>query len=78
MECAKPFNQKAELKGTVPRDFLLQVFFMNQFPPNPGYTIRAFKKFAKIFAAQGAPLVLLAPVANGKIFKFSLFFYTVR
>jgi hypothetical protein len=25
-----------------------------------------FRKFAEIFAAQGAPLVLLTPVANGK------------
>ncbi len=27
--------QKQQLKGTVSRDFLLQVFFMNQFPPSP-------------------------------------------
>jgi hypothetical protein len=29
------------LKGTVPRDFSLQVFFMNHFPPGPDYKLRA-------------------------------------
>ncbi len=47
------------LKDTVPRDFLLQVFFINQFPPGLEYTIRAvlifFRKFAEIFAAQDVP-----------------------
>ncbi len=28
-------NCRCHLKGTVSRDFLLLVFFMNQFPPNP-------------------------------------------
>jgi hypothetical protein len=27
---------ESNLKGTVSRDFLLLVFFMNQFPPSPG------------------------------------------
>jgi hypothetical protein len=54
----------------MPRDFRLLVFFMNQFPSSPEYTIRVisnfFRKFAEIFAAQGAPPVSLKPVANGK------------
>ncbi len=33
------------LKGTVSRDFLLLVFFMNQFPQAPEYTIRAVSNF---------------------------------
>jgi hypothetical protein len=36
----------------------------------PDYTIRAvfefFQNFTEIFTAQGAPLVSLTPVANGK------------
>ncbi len=40
------------------------------FPQAPEYTIRAvakfFRKFAEIFAVQGAPPVSLTPVANGK------------
>jgi|688.fasta_scaffold180324_1 hypothetical protein len=49
-------------KGTVSRDFfLLLVFFMNQFPPSPRVFYKDhfefFRKFAKIFAIQGAPPV---------------------
>jgi hypothetical protein len=43
---------------------------MNQFPPSPWVyqlgRFEFFRKFAKIFAAQGAPQVSLTPVANGK------------
>jgi hypothetical protein len=58
------------LKGTVSRDFRLLVFFMNQFPPSIrvyhyGH-FKFFRKFAGIFAAQGAPPVSTTPVANGK------------
>jgi hypothetical protein len=57
-------------KGTVSRDFRLLVFFINQFPPSTrvyqyGH-LEFFRKFAEIFAAQGAPPVSLKPVANGK------------
>ncbi len=45
------------VKGTVSRDFLLLVFFMNQFPPSP-------RKFAEIFASKRAPPVSTTPVAN--------------
>jgi hypothetical protein len=58
------------LKGTASRDFLLLVLFMNQFPPSPRVfhydRFEFFRKFAKIFAAQGLPPVSLTPVANGK------------
>jgi hypothetical protein len=40
---------------------------MNQFPPASEYSIKAFrilKKFAEIFASQGAPLVSRTPEAN--------------
>ncbi len=33
------------LKGTVSRDFLLMVFFMNQFPPAPEYSVRTVSNF---------------------------------
>jgi hypothetical protein len=56
------------LKGTVSRDFLLLVFFMNQFPPSPRVFhldhFDFFRKFAEIFASQGAPPVSATPVAN--------------
>jgi hypothetical protein len=59
-----------QCKGTVSRDFRLLVFFMNQFPPSPWVyhkgRFKFFRKFAEIFAAQGAPHVSLTPVANGK------------
>jgi hypothetical protein len=58
------------MKGTVSRDFLLLIFFMNQFSPQPQSIplgpFQVFRKFAEIFAAQGAPPVSLPPVANGK------------
>jgi hypothetical protein len=56
------------IKGTVSRDFLLLVFFMNQFPPSPRVfrldRFEFFRKFTEIFASQGAPLVSATPVAN--------------
>ena len=55
-------------KGTVSRDFLLQVFFMNQFPPSPRVShydrFKFFRKFAAIFASKGAPPVSTTPVAK--------------
>jgi hypothetical protein len=39
---AEYFFGHSPFKGTVPRDFRLQVFFMNQFPQAPEYTIRVF------------------------------------
>ncbi len=55
-------------KGTVSRDFLLLVFFMNQFPPSPRVfhvdRFKFFRKFAKIFASQGAPPVSTTPAAK--------------
>jgi hypothetical protein len=68
-----------KLKGTVPRDFWLQAFYMDQFPPSLWLyhygRFNFFRKFTEIFAAQGAPPVSLTPVANGKnqSEKFSLF-----
>ncbi len=58
------------LKGTVSQDFLLLVFFMNQFPQAPDYTIRAVSNFFqnswRYLATQGLPPVSLTPVANRK------------
>ncbi len=55
-------------KGTVSRDFLLLVFFMNQFPPSPRIfhldLFEFFRKFAEIFASQGAPPLSMTLVAN--------------
>ncbi len=57
-------THRINIKGTVSRDFRLLVFFMNQFPPStqvyPYGHFKFFRKFAEIFAAQGA---------NGKIFN---------
>jgi hypothetical protein len=54
-------------KETVPRDFRLQIFYMN-FPQAPEYTIRAvsifFPKILGDIEAQGAPPVPLTPAAN--------------
>ncbi len=56
------------LKGTVSRDFLLLVFFINKFPPAPEYPIRTvsifLQKFVEIFASQGAPQVSTTMAAN--------------
>jgi hypothetical protein len=47
---------------------LLLVFFMNQFPPSPRVfhldRFEFFRKFAEIFASQGAPPVSTTLVAN--------------
>jgi hypothetical protein len=46
-------------KGTVSQDFLILVFFMNQFPLSPRVShddrCKFVRKFAEIFACQGAP-----------------------
>ncbi len=39
----------SRIKGTVPRDFQLQIFFLNQFPQAPEYTIRTISNFVKNF-----------------------------
>ncbi len=53
---------------TVSRDFLLLVFFMNQFPPSSRVfhldRFKFFREFAEIFASQGAPPVSMTLVAN--------------
>ncbi len=47
---------------------MLLVFFMNQFPPSPRVLhldrFKFFRKFAEIFASQGAPPVSTTLVAN--------------
>jgi hypothetical protein len=64
------FSWDTFLKETVSRDFLLLVFFLNQFPPSPRVShldrFKFFRKFAEIFASQGAPPVSMSftPVAN--------------
>ncbi len=50
-------SQFSSFKGTVPRDFLLQVFFMNQFPPSPWVyhqdrSVELFRKFADIRSSR--------------------------
>jgi hypothetical protein len=71
-----PDVQLLHLKGTVPREFLLQVFYMDQPLIIPLGRFNFFRKYAEIFAAQDAPPVSLTQVANGKNLKsetFSLF-----
>ncbi len=68
-QIVSPASQRQRLfKGIVSRDFLLLVFFMNQFPPSPRVyhlgRFEFFRKFAEIFAAQGWPPVSTTPVVN--------------
>ncbi len=51
------------LKGTVSRDFLLLVFFHESVSPHLD-RFEFFRKFAEIFASQGALPVSATPVAN--------------
>ncbi len=55
-------------KGTVPRDFRVFFFLHESVSPKQYHYghFEFFRKFAEIFAAQGAPPVSLTPVANGK------------
>jgi hypothetical protein len=58
--------KERNIKG-IKRNFLLQVFSMNHLPPSPPENtnkchLECFKKFAVIFASQGAPTVSTAPV----------------
>ncbi len=41
--------REVAIKGTVSQDFLLLVFFMNQFFPAPEYPIRIFSNFLENF-----------------------------
>ncbi len=56
------------VKGTVSRDFLLLVFFMNQFPPSSRVfhldRFEFIQKFAEIFETQVAPHLSTTPVAK--------------
>ncbi len=64
---AHHISSMPKVKGTVLRDFLLLVFFMNQCPPHPRLhfsRVEFFRKFTKIFASQGARPVSTTPVAN--------------
>ncbi len=57
-------------KGLVPRDFRLQVFFMNQFPQAPDYPVRADSNLFEN-SRRYAQLKVYHPVANGK----NLYYY---
>ncbi len=58
-------------KGTVSRDFLLLVFFLNKFPPSLWLyhqgCFEFFRKFTEILAAQGLPPVSMTPGGKWKI-----------
>ena len=71
-----------KVKGTVSRDFLLMVFFLNHFPPSPRVfhldRFEFFQKFTEIFASQGAPPVAnLPPVSATPVANFSTIFASV-
>jgi hypothetical protein len=52
-------------KGTVSERFFASGFFHESPSPKPLIiTLGSFRKFAEIFACQGAPPVSLTPVAN--------------
>jgi hypothetical protein len=70
------------IKGTVSRDFLLLIFFMNQFPPSLRVShfdlFKFFQKFAEISASQGSPLVAnLPPVSSTLAAKFATSFASI-
>jgi hypothetical protein len=56
------------VKGSLTRDFRLQVFFMNQCPPDPRVfswgRVDFFRKFAEIFAKEWLLLVSTMPAIN--------------
>jgi hypothetical protein len=66
-EGRSPVRSRKLFKGTESRDFLLQVFFHESPFPKPLKimlgSFRIFRKFAEIFASQGAPPVSTTPVA---------------
>jgi hypothetical protein len=65
-------------KGTVPRVFDLWFFHESVSPKPlriPFRPFQIFRKFAEIFAAQGAPSVSLPQVANEKDFQSEKFIY---
>jgi hypothetical protein len=67
--CNTPKN--IHLKRQCHEIVYFRFYFMNQFPPSPRVShldrFKFFRKFAAIFAAQGAPpMSLTTPVANGK------------
>ncbi len=61
-------DRQTGLKGQCHEIFCFWFFFMNQFPPSPRVfrldRFKFFRKFAEIFASQGAPPVSTTPVAN--------------
>ncbi len=71
----------SKLKGTMPWDFRLLAFFMNQFPPSPWVyhkgRFKFFWKFAEIFSVQSAPPVSVDTGGKWKIFNQKNFNYFV-
>ncbi len=61
-------KNNCRIKGIVSQDSLLQVFLQESHSPkHPKITLgsfRIFRKFAEIFASQGAPLVSTTPATN--------------
>ncbi len=50
MEAANRPTGTRHFRGTVPRDFLLLVFFMNQFPKTPEYNVSNFFKNSRRYS----------------------------
>ena len=69
----------AVLKGTVSRDFLLLVFFMNQFPPRSRVFhldhFEFFRKFAEIFANECLSAVTTTPAKKEKNFEINFSYF---
>jgi hypothetical protein len=67
VESARNNNVKHTFKGTVSRDFLLQVFSWTIFPQAQEIALGSFHiffKLAEIFACKSAPLVSTIPAKN--------------
>ncbi len=77
-QCLNRWNSN---KGTVPRDFRLRFFSVN--PPSPWLSYQGcfefFRKFAEIFATQGAPPVLLTlQMEKSSIWKVLIILFGVN
>ncbi len=74
-------SRKKNVKWTLPLDFELQVFSMNQFLPRPQVShkgcLNFFRKFVNTFAGQGATLACWHRWQMEKIFNQKTFNYFV-
>ena len=73
---------QAMVKGSLTRDFRLQVFFINQCPSGPWVShwdhFKFFRKFPEIFVNECLSAVSTTPAKKEKNFKINFFSYFVE